>query len=392
MRLNRYLSSCGLGSRRGCEQLVRDGRVIVNGKTCTTLSTTVAPEDEVVVDGNRVQPHKGVVIVVHKPPGLVCSRRDERDRDTIYKLLPEKFHVLHHVGRLDKESEGLLLMTNRGEVSQRLMHPSQGVEKEYEVVVETRFDPENLTRLTKGFHTEDGFLKAERAWMIGDFKVGIVLKQGLKRQIRLMLYFLGYEVKRLIRVRIGNLGIKGLPEGAWKELSDRDVEKYLINPVAKDRPKMSKPKTASVRKSLETHRQKMEKRSRSPRKQSGGKGKAPYSSSSSSSSSDSRSEESAPRSSSRPGTRSRPGRDSVGAGEKFSGSGKKGDNKSSSRTGSGRSTTGRTRITRAAGPSLDRPERPARGPAKKSPGAGKGLGSGSGSGSGSARGARRPRA
>ncbi|HSJ02921.1 MAG: pseudouridine synthase [Verrucomicrobium sp.] len=262
MRLNRYLSSCGLGSRRGCEQLVRDGRVILNGKTCTNLSTDVSESDEVVVDGNKVRPDKGVVIVLHKPRGLVCSRRDERDRDTIYSLLPEKFHTLHHVGRLDKESEGLLLLTNRGEVSQRLLHPSQGVEKEYEVISETRFDPDHLIKLTKGFHTEDGFIKAERAWMIGDYKIGVVLKQGLKRQIRLMLYFLGYEVKRLIRVRIGNLSIKGLLEGNWKELTDKDVEKYLINPQSKDRPKTSTPKTASVRKSLEIHRGNIAKRAR----------------------------------------------------------------------------------------------------------------------------------
>ncbi|WP_081888108.1 pseudouridine synthase [Verrucomicrobium sp. BvORR034] len=285
MRLNRYLSSCGLGSRRGCEQLVRDGRVILNGKICTNLSTTVTDSDDVVVDGNKVRPHKGVVIVLHKPRGLVCSRRDERDRDTIYSLLPEKFHTLHHVGRLDKESEGLLLMTNRGEVSQRLLHPSQGVEKEYEVILETRFDPENLTRLTKGFHTEDGYAKAERAWMIGDYKIGMVLKQGLKRQIRMMLYFLGYEVKRLVRVRIGNLAIKGILEGNWKELSDKDVDKMLLNPLAKDRPKMSKPKTASVRKSLEIHRQKEAKRSSrktGARKRTGGSSPASGSGASSS--------------------------------------------------------------------------------------------------------------
>lgn len=283
MRLNRYLSSCGLGSRRGCEQLVRDGRVILNGKICTNLSTTVTDSDDVVVDGNKVRPHKGIVIVLHKPRGLVCSRRDERDRDTIYSLLPEKFHTLHHVGRLDKESEGLLLMTNRGEVSQRLLHPSQGVEKEYEVITETRFDPEHLTRLTKGFHTEDGYAKAERAWMIGDYKIGMVLKQGLKRQIRMMLYFLGYEVKRLIRVRIGNLAIKGILEGNWKELSDKDVDKMLLNPLSKDRPKMSKPKTAAVRKNLENYRQKQAKRSSrktSARKRTGGASPAPDSSAS----------------------------------------------------------------------------------------------------------------
>lgn len=269
MRLNRYLSACGLGSRRGTEELIKQGRVFINGQPCLALGTVVKDADEVSVDGNKVRPDKGIVIAFHKPRGFVCSRRDEHDRDTIYTLLPDKFHTLHHVGRLDKESEGLLLMTNRGEVSQRLTHPSQGVEKEYEVLLESRFDATQLFKLTHGFHTEDGYAKAERAWMIGDFKIGMVLKQGLKRQIRLMLYFMGYEVKRLTRVRIGNLALKGIPEGGWKELSDRDVEKLLLNPLSKDRPKLSKPKTAAVKKAAET-RKTYRKAPAVPRKQSRG--------------------------------------------------------------------------------------------------------------------------
>jgi len=193
VRLNRYLSACGLGSRRGTEELIRQGRVFINGQPCLTLGTIVGKTDEVVVDGNKVHPDKGIVIAFHKPRGFVCSRRDEHDRDTIYTLLPDKFHTLHHVGRLDKESEGLLLMTNRGEVSQRLTHPSQGVEKEYEVLLETRFDATQLFKLTHGFHTEEGYAKAERAWMIGDYKIGMVLKQGLKRQIRLC--FISWAMK-----------------------------------------------------------------------------------------------------------------------------------------------------------------------------------------------------
>ena len=247
MRLNRYLSACGLGSRRGCETLIEQGFVSVNGEICVNLATAVSESDEVVVHGKKVKPHKGVVIVLHKPKGFVCSRRDERDRETLYALLPEKFATLHHVGRLDKESEGLILLTNKGELSNQLMHPSKGVEKEYEVVIESRFNPDDLAKLIKGFHFTAGHAKAERAWMIGDYKIGIVLKQGLKRQIREMLYVMGYEVRRLIRVRIGNLSIKGLPEGAWKELSEKDVDTLLLNPTAKDRPKLSKPRTASVK-------------------------------------------------------------------------------------------------------------------------------------------------
>ena len=247
MRLNRFLSSCGLGSRRGSEQIILDGRVKINGAVCTTLATQVGESDSVTVDGRPVRAQKGIVIALHKPKGFVCTREDERDRRTIYHLLPEKFQLLHHVGRLDMDSSGLLLLTNQGELSQQLLHPSKGVEKEYEVTLETPFDPSKLERLLHGFHTEDGHAKAERAWMLGDYKMGLVLKQGFKRQIRNMLYFLGYEVKKLVRVRIGNLALKGIPEGAWKELSDADVERLLVYPDAKERPKVSKPRTASVR-------------------------------------------------------------------------------------------------------------------------------------------------
>lgn len=251
MRLNRYLSACGLGSRRGSENLIREGQVTINGKVCLELATVVTDEDEVVVHGKKVKPNKGVFIALNKPRGFVCTRRDEHDRDTLYTLLPEKYATLHHVGRLDKDSDGLILLTNQGEISQQLTHPSKGVEKEYEVMIEERFDPAHLERLIKGFHTEEGMAKAERAWMIGDYKIGLVLKQGLKRQIRNMLYFLGYEVKRLTRVRIGNLSIKGIREGQWKELTPEEVDKFLLNPLAKDRPKLSKPKTASIKRQVE---------------------------------------------------------------------------------------------------------------------------------------------
>ena len=233
MRLNRYLSSCGLGSRRGVEQIVLEGRVTINGEVTLNLGTTVADTDEVKVDGKKTRLEKGIVIAFHKPRGYVCTRRDERDRETIYALLPREFATLHHVGRLDKESEGLLLLTNRGDLSHRLMHPSQGVEKEYEVTLETAFDPEHLSKLTHGIHTEEGPAKAERAWVISNYKVGLVLKQGLKRQIRLMMYSLGYEVKFLVRVRIGGLVLKGLPTGGWRELKESQVQTMLLERVEK---------------------------------------------------------------------------------------------------------------------------------------------------------------
>ena len=241
---------------------MREGRVRINGEICTALATTVSSTDRVEVDGRKALPHPPLVIALHKPKGYVCTREDERHRRTIYDLLPPEHATLHHVGRLDLDSSGLILLTNQGELSQSLLHPSKGAEKEYEVTLEEPFQPDKLERLIKGFHTEEGIAKAERAWMIGDYKIGLVLKQGFKRQIRNMLYFLGYEVRRLVRVRIGNLSLRGLPEGAWKEIKQADVENLLLHPAAKDRPRLSKPSTASARK-RSTLRAEREKKGRS---------------------------------------------------------------------------------------------------------------------------------
>lgn len=243
MRLNRFLSLCGLGSRRGVEALIAEGQVSINGSYIRSLGTAVGDDDEVRVNGRIMRPAKGVVLALHKPKGYVCSRGDTHDRLTIYDLLPAKFQNLHHVGRLDKESEGLLLMTNRGDLSHRLMHPSQGVEKEYEVVVDKPLDPEvHFPKLVKGMVTPEGFAKAERVWAENShYRFHLVLKQGLKRQIRHMLYFLGFEVERLIRVRIGWLAIKGLTKGGYKELTETEVTRFFSD----TKPVSTAPKKAS---------------------------------------------------------------------------------------------------------------------------------------------------
>lgn len=251
MRLNRYLSACGLGSRRGTEALVTEGRVKINDQVCVNLGTKVVASDQVSVNGRPVRLAHDLVIALHKPVGYVCTRSDERDRRTIYDLLPPQLKTLHHVGRLDLDSSGLLLLTNRGELSHKLTHPGQGVEKEYEVTLEEAFDETKIMRLIKGMMTPEGHAKAERAWMIGHYKIGMVLKQGLKRQIRHMLYQLGHEVKRLERVRIANIFLKGLPEGAWRELDAREVERLTgaaDNPssTARPHPAAKRPRTAGT--------------------------------------------------------------------------------------------------------------------------------------------------
>lgn len=227
VRLNRYLSQCGLGSRRGCEQIILEGRVVINGHGVRELGTLVKPDDKITVDGKPIRSEAPIVIALNKPKGYICTRSDERERMTIYDLLPRQLQTLHHVGRLDKESEGLLLLTNRGDLSHHLIHPSKGAEKEYEVIVDKPLDQAVMAKLVKGMMTEEGHAKAERSWMITEYRCHVVLKQGLKRQIRLMFYQLGFEVERLTRTRIGWLEVKGLPKGSWKQLSEAEVQRFF---------------------------------------------------------------------------------------------------------------------------------------------------------------------
>jgi 23S rRNA pseudouridine2605 synthase len=225
---------------------VLEGRVAINGKLIKDLATNVGDEDQVTVDGKPARPETGIVIALNKPRGYICSRSDEKDRMTIYALLPKPLQTLHHVGRLDKDSEGLLLLTNRGDLSHHLIHPSKGAEKEYEVIVDKPLDQAVMARLVKGMITEEGYAKSERAWMDSEYRCHVVLKQGLKRQIRLMFYQLGFEVVRLVRVRIGWLELKGLQRGGWKQLSSTEVERFFSKEGTTGRPpRLDKPKVAT---------------------------------------------------------------------------------------------------------------------------------------------------
>jgi len=227
MRLNRFLASAGLGSRRSCEELIRTGQVTVNGVLCETLATTVSPTDVVKVSNHVLHTVASATILLHKPPGFLCTASDTHERRTIFELLPPNFPRLFHVGRLDRESEGLLLLTNDGDLSLKLTHPKYKVEKEYEVVLDRAFDFELTTKLLNGMSIEGGWAKAESVYKLGSTKLKVILKQGLKRQIRLMFYALGYEVKRLVRVRIGPLQMQNMPSGSWRVLTQKEIDALL---------------------------------------------------------------------------------------------------------------------------------------------------------------------
>jgi pseudouridine synthase len=164
---------------------------------------------------------------VHKPAGLVCTRSDENGRPTIYELLPHRLHHLAHVGRLDMESEGLMIMSNDGELSQALTHPSHSIQKVYYVTTENAFENSILSQLEKGVFTEVGKCRAVSVKRMSSRRMELILNTGLKRQIRYMIQAVGHRVKRLIRIRIGDLNLDNLPPSKWRPLEKKERDALL---------------------------------------------------------------------------------------------------------------------------------------------------------------------
>ncbi len=244
IRLNRFLAQSGFGSRRACEAFVRDGRVTINGKIVTDLSTQVGEGDQVKV-GSRLAHNeaaaRSLTAMLNKPKGYLCTADDPEGRKTIYDLLPPDWPRVFYVGRLDVDSEGLLIVTNDGALSQRLTHPSYKLPKTYEVTLDREFDFSLADKLRKGVLIEGKKARVEEIHALGGSSVKVVLMQGIKRQIRLMFLYLGFKVRRLIRTQIGSLKLDRLPSGRLKLLTEKDIARYLSPQKATPLPPSTKP-------------------------------------------------------------------------------------------------------------------------------------------------------
>jgi 23S rRNA pseudouridine2605 synthase len=242
MRLNRFLASAGLGSRRGVEEMIEAGQVRINGRVVTDLATQVEPTDAVKVGSRLIRSERLIHAILHKPKGYLCTADDERKRRTIFDLLPANWPRVFHVGRLDKESEGLLIVTNDGDLSLHLTHPRFKMEKEYEVGLDRPFDPIHREKLLRGMHIQGGWAKAERVAQLGSKALCVILNQGIKRQIRLMFKELGYEVTHLRRLRIGPIALGTLSSGEWRLLNAKEVALLKKEPTPERARKASAPK------------------------------------------------------------------------------------------------------------------------------------------------------
>ena len=232
MRLQKYLAMCGVAARRKCEEIIREGRVAINGETVTEMGTLVQEGDVVTLDGERIQPEeKKVYILYHKPAGEVTTVSDDKGRETVLDRFRDLPVRVYPVGRLDYDSEGLLLLTNDGELAQRLTHPSCEVDKTYLVRIVGNLTKEEHDRLRRGLYMEGD---ERRTWpaRVGIVRTGevwsdvlVTIHEGRNRQVRRMMDAVGHRVMMLRRVRFGPLELGGLRRGEWRELTAEEIGK-----------------------------------------------------------------------------------------------------------------------------------------------------------------------
>ncbi len=238
-RLNKYIASSGLCSRRKADELIEQGVVAVNGKTVTELGYLVQPKDKVFVNKKLIHPVKHEYYRFYKPAGYITTCDDEKGRKTIYDLLPEKLAGLKPVGRLDKDSTGLLILTNDGDLINALTHPSVKVPKVYMVTVNAQVTRAELEQMANGIEIEPNKIAyADIQVLEIDSKhteMQITLYQGMNRQIRKMFEHFGYEVKVLKRVRHATLSLEGLRRGEFKPIKPAQIKelKNFLNRISK---------------------------------------------------------------------------------------------------------------------------------------------------------------
>lgn len=232
MRINKFISLCGIASRRAADTLIADGKVMVNGEVISDLGHQVDEEkDQVVVDGVRARlPKKCTTIMFHKPAGCVCTKDDPQGRQTVYDYLPPGYHTLKYVGRLDLQSRGLILFTDDGELLHRLTHPSYEIPRSYFVWTDRPLSEHAAQRLVDGVDIrEDGAEEEEIAFATDIYLekgfAELVLTEGKNREIRRMMRAVGYEIRDLKRVSYCRLQLGDLPAGEFRELTADEMNK-----------------------------------------------------------------------------------------------------------------------------------------------------------------------
>ena len=228
MRLQRYLAQCGVASRRACEDIIKEGRVSVNGTTAI-IGATIDPEhDEVILDGARVHVDQDWYVLMNKPRGVVTTAKDTHGRSTVMDLVSSIPVRVYPVGRLDKDTEGALIFTNDGELANRLMHPSREVPKTYEALVKGIVSNKALDQLRTGVELEDGITAPAKVRLVArnneETMLQLILTEGKKREVKRMCDAVGHPVQLLTRTAFAGITTKGLAPGHWRKLTLAELD------------------------------------------------------------------------------------------------------------------------------------------------------------------------
>ena len=232
VRLQKFLADAGVASRRAAERLILEGKVRVDNRVIQQLGTKIDPDhQEVAVDGQPIRARRKVYIALNKPAGFLCTSKDPEARRIVHDLLPKEWANLHNVGRLDRDSEGLLFLTNDGAFSLHLTHPRYGIHKRYFAVVKGRITDVQLKRFTVGIEDDGELIKAETARLLTSnntrSSVELELAEGKNREVRRLFEALGHEVEQLVRTQIGPIRLGELPLGKWRTLSPAELKSLL---------------------------------------------------------------------------------------------------------------------------------------------------------------------
>ena len=239
-RLQKYMARSGVASRRHSEELIKEGKVKVNGVVITEMGYKVSKNDVVEVNGMEITIEEKKYYVMNKPRYLICSANDEKDRETVISVLPKELaqYRLFPVGRLDYDTKGVLLLTNDGDFMNTLVGPKSLTEKEYLVRVEGIVTKEEIKKLSEGVIIDDGYKTRKCRTYIESIDnknksslIGIVLQEGKKHQVKNMVEAIGHKAKRLTRIRFGCISIEGIKEGEIRELSIHEIKTLLVDAV-----------------------------------------------------------------------------------------------------------------------------------------------------------------
>ena len=229
IRLNKYISQSGLCSRRAADELIKKGKVQVNNKVCDQVGTKINKNDKVIVNKKLIKPEKNIYVLLNKPKDYISTNKDTHNRRVVFDLIKGINERLFSVGRLDRKTTGLLLLTNDGDIAKKLTHPSYKIKKIYSVTLEKKISNDEISQIKNGLFIEDEYIKVDNIERLEkDYEIGIEIHMGKNRIVRKIFESLNHRVSKLDRVLFGPFTKKDLPRGKWRILNQNEIRNLKL--------------------------------------------------------------------------------------------------------------------------------------------------------------------